>query len=158
MNLQGLLIQSSNLFSISSVQFSSLGTCLSGKFVQFSSWQRGQVPPFSSVQFTPLSSRTLSVLFRIDLADLQGLLVQSFNWFGIDSVQFSSLGTSLSGKFVQFCSGHRAGAKYLRSVLSVQFIQFSLRTLPALDSITSIYLIYLRFDLDATGRPNTVGI
>ena len=34
-NLRGLVIQSSNLFGISSVQFSSLGTSLSGKCVQF---------------------------------------------------------------------------------------------------------------------------
>ena len=39
-------------------------------------------------------------LTRIDPADLQGLLVQCSNWFGISSVQFSSLGASVSGKFV----------------------------------------------------------
>ena len=53
-NLQGFLIQSSNWFGISSVQFSSLGTSLSEKFVQFSSGDRGQVPPFSS--FSPVHS------------------------------------------------------------------------------------------------------
>ena len=57
-NLQGLLVQSSKWFGISSVQFSSLGTSLPGKFVQLSSGYQGQVPPFSSfssvhsVQFT----------------------------------------------------------------------------------------------------------
>ena len=48
---------------------------------------------------------TLPTLTRMDLADLRGLLVHSSNWFGIISVQLSSLGTSLSAKFVQFSSG-----------------------------------------------------
>ena len=47
-NLQGLLVQSSNFFGVSSVQFRSLGTSLTGKFGQFSSGYRGQVPPYSS--------------------------------------------------------------------------------------------------------------
>ena len=52
-NLKGFLVQSSGLFGISSVQFSSLGTSLSVKFVQFSSGHRGQVPhSVRSVQFT----------------------------------------------------------------------------------------------------------
>ena len=38
--------------------------------------------------------------------NLQRLLVQSSKWLGISSVQFSYLVTSLSGKFVQFSSGH----------------------------------------------------
>ena len=50
-NLRGPLVQSSKWFGISSVQFSSLVTSLSGKFVQFSSGHGDQVPPFSSVQF-----------------------------------------------------------------------------------------------------------
>ena len=50
--------------------------------------------------------------------------------------QVSSLVTSLSGKFVQFLSGH--GGQYLRSVRSVQFIQFRSRTLPALLERSSI--------------------
>ena len=45
----------------------------------------------SSVQFIiPLSSPTLRALTRIDLADLQGLLVQISNWFSISLVQFGS--------------------------------------------------------------------
>ena len=58
MNLQGLLVQSSKWFGISSVQFSFLATSFSGKFVQFSSGHGGQVHPFSSehsVQFTSSS-------------------------------------------------------------------------------------------------------
>ena len=48
LSLQGLFVQSSNWFAISSVQFSSLGTSLSGKLVQSSSGHQGQVPLFSS--------------------------------------------------------------------------------------------------------------
>ena len=55
-NLQGLLVQSSSLFGINLVQFNSQGTSLSGKFVQFISGHRGQMPPFRSVQFISLSS------------------------------------------------------------------------------------------------------
>ena len=47
-NLQGLLVQSSKWFRISSAQFSSLVTSLPGQFVQFILGHRGQVPPFSS--------------------------------------------------------------------------------------------------------------
>ena len=54
---------------------------------------------------------------------LRGLLVQSSNLFGISSVHFSSLDTYLSGKFVQFSSGHRG--KRLSSVRSVQFVNSS---------------------------------
>ena len=50
-NLRGLLVQSSKWFGIKSVQFSSLVTSLSGKFVRFSSGHGDQVPPFSLVQF-----------------------------------------------------------------------------------------------------------
>ena len=75
-----------------------------------------------------------------DLVTLQGLLVQSSQWVGFSSVQFSSLVTSLSGKFAQF--GH--GAEYLRSVRSVQFIQFILRTLPALARIDLAGSVWLR--------------
>ena len=48
-NLQGLLVQSSKMFGISSVQFGSLVTSLSGKLVQFSQGHGSQLPPFSSV-------------------------------------------------------------------------------------------------------------
>ena len=48
-NLQGLLLQSSRLFGISSVQFSSLVISLCEKFLQFSSGHGYQVHPFSSV-------------------------------------------------------------------------------------------------------------
>ena len=65
--------------------------------------------------------------------NLRGFLAQSSKLFDISSVQCSSLGTSLSGKFVQFSSGHRT--KCFSSARSVQFIQFSSRTLPALVSI-----------------------
>ena len=51
MNLRDRLVQSSKWFDISSLQFSSLVTSLSGKFVQFSSGHEDNVPPFSSVQF-----------------------------------------------------------------------------------------------------------
>ena len=61
--------------------------------------------------------------------NLQGLLVQSSNWFGISSVQFSSLGTSLESLFSSIWG---TWVKYLRSVCSAQFIPFSSRTLPAL--------------------------
>ena len=47
-NLQDLLVQSSKWFGISSEQFISPGTSMSGKFVQFSSEHRGQVYPFGS--------------------------------------------------------------------------------------------------------------
>ena len=48
-NLQGLLVQSSKWFGISSVQFGFLVTSLSRKLIQFSSGHGGQVSPFSSV-------------------------------------------------------------------------------------------------------------
>ena len=51
---------------------------------------------------------------------LQGLLVQTSKWFGISSVQFSSLVTSLAGKFVQFSS---VQARWPR--VSVQFSSLS---------------------------------
>ena len=41
-----------------------------------------------------------------EFVNLQGLLVQRSKWFGVSSVQISSPVTSLSGKFVQFSSGH----------------------------------------------------
>ena len=53
-NLQGLLVHSSKSFGISSVQFSSLVTRLSGKFIQFSSGHRSQMPSFS--RFSSFSS------------------------------------------------------------------------------------------------------
>ena len=129
-NLKGPFVQNPSLFCVSSVRFSSPGISLSGKFVEFNSGHRGQLPPFSSVQFISLSSRTLPALTCIVLADLQGLLVQSSNWFGISSVQFSSVGTSLSGKFFQFSSGHRNQMLPFSSFSSVHPVQ--LRTLPAL--------------------------
>ena len=63
-NLQGLLVRSSKRFGISSVQFSSLVTSLTGNFIQFSLRHSGQVPPFSSVQFSSFSS--FYELFRRD--------------------------------------------------------------------------------------------
>ena len=68
-----------------------------------------------------------------EFVNLRGLLVQSSKWLGISSVQFSSLVTSLSGKFVQFSSGQ--GAKCLHSVRSAQFTQLISRALPALARI-----------------------
>ena len=59
-----------------------LGASLSGKFVQFISGHRGQEPPFSSVRFILLSSRTRPALTRIDLAGLQNLLFQSSKFHG----------------------------------------------------------------------------
>ena len=48
--------------------------------------------PSASVQFIPLSSRTLPALNRIDLADLQSPLARSSNWFWhrFSIAQFSS--------------------------------------------------------------------
>ena len=63
----------------------------------------------------------------------KGLLVQSSKCFGISSVQFSSLVTSLSGKSVQFSWG--TGAKIFRSVRSIESLQFRSRSLPALVGI-----------------------
>ena len=85
-------------------QFSSLGTSLSGSL--FSAVQVTGTKCLHSVQFIPLNSQALPDLTRIDLTDLQSHLVQSPNWFGINSVQFSSLGTSFSGKIMQFSLGH----------------------------------------------------
>ena len=51
-NLLCLLVQSSNYFAISSIQFSSLDTSLSGNFAQFSSGSRGQMSSLGSVQST----------------------------------------------------------------------------------------------------------
>ena len=62
-NLQGL-VQNSNLFGISSVQFSYLFTTLSGKFI-YSVQGTGAKCSVRSVQF---SSRTVPTLTRIDLA------------------------------------------------------------------------------------------
>ena len=88
-NLQGHLVQSSNLFCISSVQFRSLGVSLSGKFVQlFWSSEPSASVQFGSVQFSPLSSWTLPALTWIDLADLQGLLVQSSIWLDCNYAWF----------------------------------------------------------------------
>ena len=58
-----------------------------------------------------------------EFMNLQGLLVRSLKWFGISSEQFSSLVTSLSGKVVQFSSGH--GSRCLRSVRSVHSVQIA---------------------------------
>ena len=121
-NLKGLFIQSSNLFGISSVQFSSLGTSLSGKIVQFGSGCWGQVPLFISVQFILLSSQTPPVLTLIDLADFK---VQT----GLASVQYSSVAQTPVCLESSFSSVWGTGAKCPYSVCSVQFIQFSSQTL-----------------------------
>ena len=55
----------------------------------------------------------------------QDLIVQSSNWFGISSVYFSSLGTNLSRKFVQFSSGHLGKVSPISSVHSVRFTNSS---------------------------------
>ena len=67
-----------------------------------------------------------------EIVNLQVLLVQSSNWFGISSVgtvQFPRAPVCLESSFSSF---QGIGVKCLRSVPSVQFIQFSSRTLPAL--------------------------
>ena len=59
--------------------------------------------------------------------ELLGLLVQGSKCFGINSAQFSSLVTSLSGTFVQVDSEH--GRKCICSVRSFQLIRFISRFL-----------------------------
>ena len=66
-----------------------------------------------------------------EFVNLRGLLVQSSSLLGISSVQFSSLGTSLSGKFVQFSSGHRGQVPQFRSFSSVHLVQFTNSSGPA---------------------------
>ena len=61
------------------------------------------------------------VVIRAEFMNLQGLLVRSSNWFAISSVEISSLGTSLSGKFVQFSSGHWCQEPPFSSFSSVRF-------------------------------------
>ena len=53
--------------------------------------------------------------------NLQDLLIQSSNWFGISSLQFSSLHTSLSGngKLIQFSFGHQSQVPPISSFSSV---------------------------------------
>ena len=59
--------------------------------------------------------------------NLQGLLVQSSKWFGISSVQVSSLVTSLSGKFVRFINGAPILECLVSSVSSsVSSVQFDI--------------------------------
>ena len=70
-----------------------------------------------------------------NFAKLQDLLVPSSHWLGISSTQLASLGTSLSGKFVQFSSVYRNQVRLFSSFSSFQFIQFSPRTLPTLARI-----------------------
>ena len=65
--------------------------------------------------------------------NLRGLLVQSSKWFGISSVQFSYLVTSLSGKFVSSVRG--MGTKFLRSVQFTVQARFSYRALSIEHSI-----------------------
>ena len=76
-----------------------------------------------------------------EFVDLQGL-VQNSNLFGISSVQFSYLFTTLSGNFIYSVQG--TGAKCLRSVRSVQF---SSRTVSALTRIDLAGSVRLRLGL-----------
>ena len=62
------MLKVQKLFGISSVQFSTLVTSLSGKFVQLSSGHGGPNDSVQFVQFSSFSSRTLPALARIDLA------------------------------------------------------------------------------------------
>ena len=57
--------------------------------------------------------------------NLQGVLLQSSKWLGISSVQFGSIVTSLSGKFVQFNSGHGGQVTPSSSVHSFHFANSS---------------------------------
>ena len=72
--------------------------------------------------FTRKTASTPSWPGQEESVSLQDLLVQSSDWFGICSLQFGSLGTSLESSF-SYVRG--TGAKRLRSVRSVRLIQFS---------------------------------
>ena len=82
--------------------------------------------------------------------NLQGLLVQSSKWFGISSVQFSSLVTIFSGKFssVQFPSHHFAW--------KVQFSSVHGRSQNLKSSISSVQSssASVQFDVQFSGTPN----
>ena len=89
--------------SLASVQYSSV---LWAPVVwKLCSVQFGAPGPSASIQLVQFSSQTLLALTQIDLADFQDLIVQSSDWFGISSVQFSSLGTSCLESL--FSSGHQ---------------------------------------------------
>ena len=101
------------------------------------------MPPFRSVQFIPLSSRTLPALTRIDPADLQDFHFRSkfklvwhqfstvqfprhhFVW-KVHSVQFGALGQSASIQFVQFTNSSGPGLQvasfYDLSLLSYDLV------------------------------------
>ena len=75
-----------------------------------------------------------------EFVNLQSLLVQSSIWFGVNSVQFSSLFTILYGKFVQFSSGYGGQVPPFSSFSSVQF---SSQTFPVLTQIDLTGLVRL---------------
>ena len=89
-NLQFLLVQSSKSFGISSVQFSSQVARLSGKLVQFSSGQWGQVPPFSS--FSSVHSDQFTKSSGPDL-HIHHASIASFKY------------TRIQSRFLGYCSG-----------------------------------------------------
>ena len=60
-----------------------------------------------------------------EFASLQRRLVQNSSWFGISSIQFSSLFTTLFGKFIQFSSGHRGEMPPFSSFSSVHSVLFT---------------------------------
>ena len=60
-----------------------------------------------------------------EFVNLQGLLVESSKWFGISSVQFSSLVASYSGKLVQFSWGHGGQVPPFSSLTSVHLVKFT---------------------------------
>ena len=100
-DFQDLLTQAQT--SLASVQCSSV---LWAPVVwKLCSVQFGAPGPSASIQLVQFSSQTLLALTQIDLADFQDLIVQSSDWFGISSVQFSYLGTSCLESL--FSSGHQ---------------------------------------------------
>ena len=72
----------------------------------------------------PNQSAVLVVPGLEEFVNLQGLL--SSKWFGISSVQFSSLVTGLSGKFVQFSSWGLRFKNVQQVSFEVHSVRFSL--------------------------------
>ena len=115
---------------------------------------------YSHLQIFPCKTHTITwnAVYRIpntckrsgpeDFGNLQGLLVQSSNWFGISSVQFfsSKVQTGMASVHYSsvvcpecsFSSVRGIGAKCLRSVCSIRFSQFSSRILPALLAVVRL--------------------
>ena len=96
----------------------------------FSSVRGAEAKCLRSVQFIPLSSRTLPSLTRIDLAEMQGLLVLTVHkfklvWNQFRTVQFPRHQFVLKVRSVQFGAPRRGQVPPFISFSSVHSVQFT---------------------------------